>query len=56
MGTGKKEQNSLKKQVGIYINKEINYIRRLDLEKTDHHIVIIDLKMQFYDFWKCHIT
>ena len=38
------EQNTVKKRVGIYLKTDLNYIRRLDLEKQDHHIVIIDVK------------
>ena len=38
------ELNTSKKRVGIYIQKEVVYTRRLDLEKENHHIVIIDIK------------
>ena len=38
------ENNSVKKRVGVYLQKDVNYIRRYDLEKEDHHIVIIDVK------------
>ena len=38
------EQNSVKKRLGIYIQQELNYVRRTDLEKDVNHIVIIDLK------------
>ena len=38
------EMNSLKKRVGIYNQRNVNYIRRTDLEKENHHIVIIDVK------------
>ena len=37
------EQNSQKKRVGIYIQRDVVYKRRIDLEKEDHHIVIICL-------------
>ena len=40
------EMNSLKKRVSIYIQKNDNFIRRLDLEKEDYHIVIIDVKTE----------
>ena len=38
------ENNSQKKRVGIYIWKDINYTRRTELEKQDHHVVIIDVE------------
>ena len=34
----------MKKRVGIYLNRDLNYIRRFDLEKEDHHTVIVDVK------------
>ena len=37
------EMNTVKKRSGIYIQKDIKYVRRLDLEKENHHIVIIDV-------------
>ena len=37
------EQNTLKKRAGIYIRKDVRYIRRSDLEKVNCHIVIIDV-------------
>ena len=37
------ESNTVKKRVGIYLQKDIGYIRRYDLEKPDLHIVIIDV-------------
>ena len=37
------ELNTEKKRVGIYLHKNLKYVRRLDLEKEDHHIVIIDV-------------
>ena len=37
------ELNNEKKRAGIYINKKINYKRRIDLEKKNCHIVIIDV-------------
>ena len=39
------EQNTMKKRVGIYLHKDLNYLRRRDLEKEDLHIVIIDIKL-----------
>ena len=39
------EQNSVKKRVSIYLQKDLNYVRRFDLEKEDHHIVIVDVKI-----------
>ena len=33
------ELNAVKKRVGIYIHKDISYIRRTDLEENDLHIV-----------------
>ena len=38
------ELNSVKKRVGIYVHKNVNYTRRLDLEKENHHVVILDVK------------
>ena len=38
------ELNSVKKRVCIYVHKDINYTRRSDLEKENHHIVILDVK------------
>ena len=38
------EQNNEKKHVGFYIRKDLNYIRRKDLEKENCHVVIIDVK------------
>ena len=38
------EMNSEKKRVGVYLHRDVNYVRRFDLEKEDHHIVIIDVK------------
>ena len=41
------ELNNTKKRVGVYLHEKISYTRRIDLEKTDHHIVIIDVKLNF---------
>ena len=38
------EVNTVKKRVGFYIHKDVNYLRRLYLGKENHHIVIIDVK------------
>ena len=37
------EINREKRRVGIYLHKDINYIRRSDLEEVDRYIVIIDV-------------
>ena len=37
------ETNSVKKRVGIYIQKDIDFLRRKDLEKVNCHIVFIDV-------------
>ncbi len=37
------ELNSDKKRAGIYLKNDINYIRRLDLEKENFHIVVVDV-------------
>ena len=37
------ESNSGKKTAGIYIKKEINYTRRLDLKLNNMHVVILDV-------------
>ena len=38
------EMNNEKRRAGIYINTEVNYVRRTDLEKENMHIVVIDVK------------
>ena len=37
------ENNNEKKRVGIYIKFDVKYERRLDLEKSGFHIVILDI-------------
>ena len=37
------EQNSIKSRVGIYINKNIKYTRRHELEGVDAHVIVIDI-------------
>ena len=37
------ELNNQKKRSGIYVRKNVNYVRRKDLEKENYHIVIIDV-------------
>ena len=37
------ESNQDKKRVGIYIQNDIKYVRRNDLEKEGYHIIIIDV-------------
>ena len=37
------ENNSVKSRVGLYISKDINYVRRTDIEGLNSHIVIIDI-------------
>ena len=37
------ENNSVKSRVGLYISKDINYVRRTDLEGLNSHVVIIDI-------------
>ena len=32
------EQNTVKKRVGIYVHKEVNYTRRFDLERENLHV------------------
>ena len=39
----KLEENDVKKRAGFYINNQINYIRRKDLETKNFHVVIIDV-------------
>ena len=41
------ELNNTKKRAGIYLHETVSYIRRIDLEKEDHHIVIVDVKLKF---------
>ena len=38
------EQNDTKCRSGIYISNEIKYVRRLDLELKNYHIVVCDLQ------------
>jgi hypothetical protein len=38
------ERNSTKRRVGVYINKQLNYRRREDLEENDLHVIIIDIE------------
>ena len=38
------EINSIKSRVGVYIKQKMNYVRRRDLEGSDSHLVIIDIK------------
>ena len=37
------EQNTEKKRAGIYIRKDVKYVRRTDLERENFHIVVIDV-------------
>ncbi len=37
------ELNNLKKRAGIYIRKNVKYVRRKDLERENYHIVVIDV-------------
>ena len=37
------ETNSVKKRVGIYIQKDIDFLRRKDLEKPDLHVVFFGI-------------
>ena len=37
------EMNTTKKGTGIYLNKNVKYIRRRDLERENMHIVIVDV-------------
>ena len=37
------ELNDVKKRVGIYIHKDVKYIRRIDLENKNFHVVICDI-------------
>jgi endonuclease/exonuclease/phosphatase family metal-dependent hydrolase len=39
------EKSTVKKRVGIFINKRLSYERRLDLEEVNRHIIIIDLNL-----------
>ena len=38
------ESNNKRSRVGCYISTSLNYVRRSDLEESDLHIVIIDIK------------
>ena len=37
------EMSSQKRRAGIYLSSDLNYVRRIDLEKADCHIVIVDV-------------
>ena len=37
------ETNNTKKRTGIYLHKDLKYKRRLDLERENMHIVIVDI-------------
>ena len=39
------ENNLIKSRVGCYINCDLNYVRRRDLEVEGSHLIIIDLKL-----------
>ena len=39
------ERNTCKKRVGIFINKNVKYKRRDDLEPVNRHLIIIDLML-----------
>ena len=38
------ELNDIKSRVGTYVRKGLDYVRRTDLEGTNSHLVVIDLK------------
>ena len=38
------ERNSTKRRVGVYINRQLKYRRREDLEENDLHLIIIDIE------------
>ena len=38
------EVNTYRARVGIYVNARINFVRRTDLEGTNSHLIIIDIK------------
>ena len=46
------ESNEEKKRVGVYLRNDIEYERKLDLEKAGTHIIIIDilLNVNFFFF------
>ena len=37
------EMNDTKKRTGIYLNKNLKYKRRRDLEKINMHVVVVDI-------------
>ena len=37
------EKSTDKRRVGVYINRQLQYTRREDLEETDQHVIIIDV-------------
>jgi hypothetical protein len=38
------EKNTDKKRIGIYVNRQLNYNRSEDLEESDCHVIILDIK------------
>ena len=38
------EANSIKSRVGLYISKSIKYVRKLDLEGVNAHLIVVDIK------------
>ena len=38
------EKNSMKSRVGFYFARNVNYVRKFDLEGTDSNMIIIDIE------------
>jgi hypothetical protein len=38
------EKSTLKRRVGLYVNKQVIFKRREDLEENNMHLIVIDIK------------
>ena len=38
------EANTTKSRVGVYIKKSVKYVRRAELEGTNAHLIVVDIK------------
>jgi hypothetical protein len=51
------ESNAIKSTVGCYVNSNLSYVRRLDLEGNDSHLVILDVKtikeLRIINIYRC---
>jgi exonuclease III len=51
------KENTIKSRVGCYVNTNLLYVRRLDLEGSNSHLVILDPKtiqeLQIINIFRC---